>query len=244
MLKPFYNQRLTLNNENRVFQSQLCLSNASLTELNLFKNKYLHPTEQAYHASLSHERRQYSYLMGRYCSKMALCEYKNIISYSEINIQPGYFDHPIIFHPTFNNIQLSISHTQELGGVIVFPEALPMALDIEMVAKSKIEVIKTQISENENTLSLPFLPIEEERMTLLWTVKEALSKVLRCGLTVSFELFEIAKMYKQDHFIRCHFKHFHQYQTLSFILDLSICTIVYPREIEFQLEEIAKLDRY
>jgi 4'-phosphopantetheinyl transferase len=73
---------------------------------------------------------------------------------------------------------------------------------------------------------------------LLWTAKEALSKVLRCGFMIPFELLEIEMFEPNNDFAISYFKNFHQYQALSFPLANTLCSLVYPKKTELSLNTI------
>lgn len=79
-------------------------------------------------------------------------------------------------------------------------------------------------------------------LTILWTAKEALSKVLKTGLTMDMKLFEINQLEERDIY-RGSFTIFTQYQFLSFIIEDTVFTIVTPKKgnlhvIQNYIEEI------
>ena len=188
----------------------------------------MHPNEQAFLNTLQHSRRQHSYLLGRYCAKKALAIYDNRKHSTEIYITNGVFQQPIVNSSMHDNPQVSISHTTTMGAALVFPEAHPMAIDIETIDQEKRSTILTQLTKHE--LELIYSVSNTLPLQLLWTIKEAVSKVLKCGLTIPFELLEVELLVQQGNLFLSYFKNFPQYKVTSFLLSDTICSIVYPRK--------------
>lgn len=214
-----------------------CLSRITFQQLKEDPTSFLHPTEETRYRGLSHPRRQHSYLLGRYCAKQAIMACHNNINERKIAIQAGVFDQPVVVsgpHPSF---QVSISHTDSLGTALAFPEIHPMAIDVETICPSKREAIKSQLTLTEQKLGAFLQYDEATQLTLLWTVKEALSKALRCGLTVPFEILEVDTLRKEKKdFVISTFKNFKQYHALSFCLGESVCSIVHPLSTSFDID--------
>lgn len=230
-----YKVPLLLQREDKSFSGGLCFCSAELAQLSASSHLFLHQQEREVFSKLLYPKRQYSYLLGRYCAKESmriLCE----TAPTDVLIENGVFQQPIVQHPTKPNLQVSISHSQGIGGALAFPEAHPMALDLEMIYESKRSVIATQLTESEKQLLASSFNNDIAFLTLAWTTKEALSKVLKCGFMVSFDLLEIEKIEQHNHFTVCYFKHFHQYQVLSFSINDSVCSIVYPKKTQLSLD--------
>lgn len=238
--KSTYKAPLTFLREDGIFKGAICLSGESFVNLQLKMDQYLHPTEKAYFSNLKFPRRQHSYLMGRYCAKHALAAYLNEDSFTDTLIENGVLSQPIVFHPHHNNLQVSITHSEILGGSLAFPESHPLAIDIEGISQDRVKTIETQILPGEKKLVSNLEKINF--FTLLWTIKEALSKVLKCGCMMSFELLEIESIELHESYTLSTFKHFHQYQALSFKVRNSYCSIVYPKKsiLEIDIPAIQK----
>lgn len=219
--------------EGKFLKVGFCLSNADLNDLTSAYPLFLHPQERLYLNNLQHSKRQASYLLGRYCAKQALAiYYLNPMDLTSICIEHGVFQQPVVHHPSYHKVQVSISHTDTLGAAIAFAETHPMAIDIETVCARKIEALKTQLTKAELELAAD----NTVCLIVLWTAKEALSKALKCGLMVDFKLLEINTLIPSGQFTISYFKHFYQYQARSFLLAGSICTLVYPRKTQLQLD--------
>lgn len=86
------------------------------------------------------------------------------------------------------------SHVDQLAVAIAFPERHPMGIDVEIVFPSNTDFLSSQFEKSELNL-LSYLPLQkQEGLTLLWSAKEALSKVLKTGFTVPLKVFSIEKV--------------------------------------------------
>lgn len=240
-----YKTLLPLQQKNLSLEIGFCLSHVSFQHLKEDPNSFLHPLEETYFSGLSYPRRQHSYLLGRYCAKQAIKAYYKDFDLRNIAIESGVFDHPVVTYMPGPPLQISISHTDTLGAALAFPETHPMAIDVETICPSKGDAIKSELSPAEQKLWFHLRKEkgdEAAQLTVLWTVKEALSKALKCGLTVPFEVLEVEVIREQENFVISTFKNFKQYQALSFCLDAHVCSIVYPirTSLKIDVEDIKK----
>lgn len=195
-----------------------------------------HSQELTYYDNLKFEKRKKSYLVGRYAAKHALAALLGDKDLSNIRIDQGIFSQPIVSCDSAHNIGVSITHCDELGAAIAFPESHPMGIDIERVNKNKREVMESQLTDAEQKLISETWNSRDALLTLIWTVKEALSKVLKTGLTTPFHIFEIEKVEsKSDHSISS-FRNFGQYKATSFNTGPFVCSIVYPKKTDLAID--------
>tara|TARA_Y100001970_G_scaffold268765_1_gene360404 strand:- start:568 stop:1137 length:570 start_codon:yes stop_codon:yes gene_type:complete len=137
-------------------------------------------------------KRQHCYLMGRYCAKKALLVLNNKIKLTEITIEKGYFDQPIIIHPNINNTQVSIAHTDSSAVAIAFQEHQPMGVDLELKLTKTISIIDKVLSDAEKLLlKRTKKSYSDEIYTVVWTCKESLAKTIKVGLFPVLSLYEI-----------------------------------------------------
>lgn len=233
LLIPTYTLPLILQREDAILRGGLCFSVASYQQLHTALHRFLHPKEQICYKKLQHPKRQQSYLIGRFCAKQAIAVLTSDPGLTSSYIENGIFQQPVVTCQAANNIQVSISHTDRVGAAIAFPEAHPMAIDIETINLENDNTIKTQMTEAEQKLISPFFSYSH-----LWTAKEALSKVLRCGFMISYELLEIESIEK-NRGVLVYFKKFHQYKALSFQLGNIMCSIVFPRKTELRMDIVS-----
>lgn len=197
--------------------------------------QHLHPQERNYYDTLAFGKRIRSYLLGRLVAKQAIAALTGEKILTHINIQYGIFKQPIVVSDK-QNIQVSITHCDDFGAAIAFPEAHPMGIDIEKINPHTADVLKRQITEaEEERIHLSVLSYELG-LTLLWTAKEALSKVLKTGLMTPFEVFEISKIEPHDNYIMCYYKNFAQYRVISFTIANYMCSIAHPLKSELSFD--------
>ncbi len=200
--------------------------------------KYLHVKELEYYLKLTYEQRVKSYLAGRYAAKKAVSSFVQEENLDQILIEQGVFHQPIIVHTHANNIQVSITHCDDLGAAIAFPEALPMGIDIERISVKRKGILKSQMTEREKEIIKPFPYSEEVMLTLLWTAKESLSKILKTGLTIPLEILEVSKLEVKGNTVHGYFNNLSQYCVSSLMFGEYVCSIAYPKNILLSLEVV------
>lgn len=231
-----YIDDLTLNTPEEIYRSNICLGYLPSIIAMYEKEMFLHPEEQNYYETLKFERRKKSYLLGRYLVKRAVSAFTKEGKLENILVVKGVFDQPLIRCPYHKNIQTSLTHCDDFGAAIVYPDNFSMGIDIEKIDLNRTSVLGSQITEEEKLLIRRFPYSYVEMLTYLWTVKEALSKVLKTGLTTPFHVFEVDKVQFEYNYIICYFKNFIQYKAISFALEQYVCSLVYPRRAELFID--------
>ncbi len=196
----------------------------------------LHQEEKMYYETLKNNRRKKSYLLGRISAKVAISEILVVkVPLSSILIQSGIFQFPVVKNIQNQNIQISISHCDTYGITLAFPEEHPLGIDIEKINEDKIDIMKDYLCVEEfqkiTTCSLSMTI----GSTLIWTVKEGLSKILKTGLTVDFKILEIDSLTKKGDVYISYFKYFGQYKAISYHIGDYICSIVLPKNTSLDL---------
>ena len=232
-------QKLSLQRKETRFHGFLCISRTDFAELRANKEHFLNTQELAYYAKLSFERRQYSYLSGRYCAKTALSAYLKEPTLTCIEVSSGVFRQPLVHYPNrTHNVQVSIAHSHIFSGALVFPEAHPMGLDIETVKPEKTKVIAHELTASEQARCRDMDVDGAIAHTFHWALKEALSKAVRCGMTTPSRLYEIATLEAQGDCYKAIFKNFTQYKGIVFAFGepLSVCAVSTPKNTEVTLD--------
>lgn len=177
----------------------------------------LHPSEHTTMNGIA----AHHYLLGRHAAKMAAQHFTNAPP-GEIRISSGVFGQPVLSCAGHCNLQVSISHSNERAIAIVFPEQHPMAVDIE-----SLDSIKHLPDENA---PLPVgLPYQDGVLRmLLWTAREALSKVLKTGLTTELDILATDTVTAGNGFLTITFRHFMQYKAICWIAGDMACALVLP----------------
>lgn len=198
--------------------------------------EFLNLEEIALFRTLKFERRQISYLLGRWAAKYALkaC-LDSKLEPIDIAIKSGVFNQPVVCCPIARSLGVSISHNDFLVCGLAYPEEHPMAIDVEEVNESRTEVMLTQIGRNEENMAQLVCSTKDVAATVVWTAKEALSKALRCGMTCPYELLEISKLEVGQGYYTGRFKNFGQYKFQTWLRNGTVLTIVLPKNTELDL---------
>lgn len=196
----------------------------------------LHPSERHRYDDMQYEKRRKSYLIGRYTAKRALAVLLHEKELSIFNIHSGIFNQPIVSYEGAKNVQVSISHSNDFGAALAFPEVHPMAIDIEKINNSVSDAIQTQLTAREMEYFTTSPCSQELHSMILWTAKEALSKTLKTGLTIPMSVLEVERVEKDDATYTSYFRNFGQYKAISIPLELYVCTLICPRKTEIVLD--------
>ena len=218
-------EKIILTREN--YQSKACISyvEASLPELQAHKN-FLSEQEKQTYQKFAFPKKQHSYLLGRLSAKLAVRKSLQHTDLQNIIIDSGVFEFPVINQV---GLQVSISHSENKSVSIAFPEKHPMGIDLELIHPEKAEVVQAYLTNPETNLMVDSLEATEKKL-LLWTAKEALSKVLRTGLMIDFKFLEVEKIsqsYSKSWELA--FAHFKQYKAISFYFENYLLSIVLPK---------------
>ncbi len=229
---------IALSRKDGSFRAGFCIMNKSLADIS--KDSWqLHPDETSYYETLKYDKRKVSYLLGRITAKTAVRELlRQDIVLQSFSVVSGVFQFPVVRHIPTHNVQVSISHCDNLGIALAFPEEHPLAVDIERIDEDKIITMKSIICVGEVEKVSECALTEATEATVLWTIKEALSKILKTGLTVNFELLEIEFIQREGAILTGIFKHFSQYRSISLVVGEHVCSIVLPKNTYTDVEAI------
>lgn len=206
-------------------------------EWSILSNKLddLHPEENKVLQSYTHIRRKLSYVLGRIAAKKAIQQLSDYPFLQHIWIDNGVFLFPIVRCAALENIQVSISHCDNIGVSIAFPESHPMGIDIEKMEISRLEVFSSQLTALEKLLLIEKTKNDIHGFTSLFGIKEALSKVIKTGMMIDFKLLEIDRLEILEHTLMASFKHFSQYKGFAFTSGQYVVSVVLPRKTDVDL---------
>lgn len=220
-----------------------CLVSVGMEHYSTFENEqcdWLHIEERQYFESLSSNKRQASYLLGRIAAKNALLSIAPGGLSPEINIRMGAFKEPIPFYLSDQPMQVSITHSSSMAAAVAFPPTHPMAIDLEDLDPKRAETIKKKCQAQE------WEGISNDNLdptvlfTILWTAKEALSKVLKIGLTSPMNLLEIKKIAASStNEWAGFFLNYSQYQFNTWLVGNRVVSIVFPKQSRLVFEKKA-----
>lgn len=196
----------------------------------------LHNNEKNHADTLSFEKRRHSYLLGRICAKFAL---EPLVAPQETNniyVDYGVFQFPVVKNVQNSNIQVSISHCDNIGLALAYPEEHPLGIDIEKVDDKIIETLDTQLTSKEKNLLTENNLFTPAGHTLLWTIKEGLSKIFRTGLMMDFKTLEIKSIELTKGIYESTYTHCGQYKALSTVIGNYVCSVVLPAKTNVDLD--------
>lgn len=224
--------------EERNFLSTCCLCYSNSYDDYLQTKVFLHPKEIAYLDKLTFKNRIKSYLAGRYAGKNAVSLLSGEERLSSIEIEPGIFHQPIV-HGL--ETQVTISHCDDLGMALAYGDVCPLGVDIERIQTDKEVVLAGQMTDEEHMVmkSLPFSSVHS--LTLFWSVKESLSKVLKTGFTSPIDIFSIRTVEVAQPVITSYFNYFPQFCTTSFFFSSYVCSITHPKGVHWSKDSIYQL---
>ena len=215
-----------------------CANELQFSDLEMKCEKILHPNELSHFRSLKFDKRRRTYLLGRYAGKKALSKQLNESDLTEIEIGTGVFTQPVVRYLSRDHAGVSISHTDSYACAVSYPEDHPMGIDLEIALKSKVNVMKSQILDEELQLTAKWKLNQTYSSTVIWTAKEALSKVVRCGMMNPFEGYAICELEQTESSFLGKFRNFGQYRFQSWILDSFVLTIVLPKKTQMKIEVV------
>jgi 4'-phosphopantetheinyl transferase len=194
--------------------------------------EYLHPTELFYFRGLEFARRRQAYLLGRIAAKRAIASCTSLDDPTALEIQSGIFGQPLVVSALCPGIETSISHAAEYGLAVAFPAGHALGLDIEDCGRTVPDIMRGQMTGSELSATRSLGVDEMTALAVLWTAKEALSKILKCGLTVPFPVLAIETASTANGAVVCRFKTFTQYRSLTWLAGGFAVSLVTPWKTE------------
>ncbi len=205
--------------------------------------QFLHTSELSYVARLSNPDRSVEFTAGRYAAKSALKILNPDLNLKNINVARGCFNQPVVecesnFDlPVNHKFEVSISHKKNIAVAIAFPATHPMAIDIETLNDLNYKVVESQMNPSEIDALKKMKVSYVSGLFQIWCIKEALSKVLKTGLTTSFELFETYDHHLDNNQLNCQFTNFYQYQAVSWKFKNTVVAVVSPKNVKLDINE-------
>lgn len=192
---------------------------------------FLHPNESARYHTYPDGPRKKSFLAGRYAAKSALALLNDGMSWPDVEIASGVLNQPVVLGVPQ---QVSIAHCGDWAAAVAFPEEHPLGVDIEQVGARLPHLKKLFLTPAEMTLVSKMEAPEEQALTMFWTLKEALSKVLKTGLTIPLEQLEVSAIQRISTGWEGQFSHFSSFKGLCFEVPHSdiMGALVLPRNTE------------
>lgn len=205
----------------------LCLCRIPDTcEVDSINIDFLSTDEKRQLTEKKRKQNKINFLLGRYAAKQAVTEILDGLTPGEIQIYNNILGQPYLTEVPGSDLEVTISHSGEYGLAVVYPKYLCMGVDIEKITPNRNKVLEYFITDNEKKL----IGIDNEKLTMLWSVKEAASKCIMTGITLPAEMFSLKTLLEQGNGIRGHFRHLVQYQYVCIPYENYAIGFVYPAE--------------
>ncbi len=186
-------------------------------------------SELEYWRSVQSPVRKRSYLTGRDAAKQAITAYAGITDPRTLEVVSGVFNQPIVRGANLHSIGVSITHSESVACAIAFPEEHPMGVDVESIDAGRAAIMERELAGTEiRTIEGSGCGSIIARV-VGWTAKEALSKVLRCGLTCPYSLLTVTRVARFEGRLTGEFESFGQYRFESWVCGELVLTMVLPR---------------
>lgn len=198
--------------------------------------KILHYDECKYFETLKHSRRKNSFLLGRYSAKKAISVLTGEEEPEKILIKNGIFNQPIVIYDSFSNLQISLTHCDDIAASVAFTDLIVLGIDIERINKRISLRIEDEITKSEKELANSVSHSYESFLMIIWTIKESISKILKTGLTIPLSILEVKDLEAQDGYYVSTFVNFNQYKSISFIIEEYVCSITLPKNVEIYID--------
>jgi 4'-phosphopantetheinyl transferase EntD len=221
-------------------KASICIGRFALNSYFEEAIHYLHEEELDYYTSLQVEKRKKSFLMGRFCAKKAIQLYTDIGDYRKIIIRRGVFQQPVVTMPSYSNIQVSITHCNDMGAALAFSEEHAMGIDIEKISREPT-AIESILTVNERNLIKTLSLNPTVALYLMWTAKEALSKILKTGFTTPPQVFEISRIEIHSDYVLSEYTNFSQFMATSYQAGDYMISIVHPKRTLMDLQTLNHL---
>ena len=212
-------------------------SQAEAEQLGQALETVLGPAELAHFRQLQFPLRRGSYLLGRIALKRALGALLPEPRLERLEILSGVFGQPLVraAAPAAAEISLAHSHGVALGAACAAGH--PVGIDLELIEPARVDVFTRVFTPEEFTLLAGAGVPQPPAGFVLWTVKEALSKVLRCGLTVPFEVLRAKSIVPGSAGPAgtqwlVEFENFWQYKAHAWIVGAYALAVVIPRKTD------------
>ena len=175
--------------------------------------------------------RQSEFFLSRLLTKDLVRRFYVEKAWHEIEVANSVFGQPVLCDTGCgHNLRISIAHKKELTGSLVFDAEHPLALDIEQMQYPP-SLLRTMEADELQALDKMGLSAMHA-----WSAREALSKVLGCGITVDMRFFKTTNWEQYDNFYTGEYAHFLQYRFVGFIVNEHIVTLALPRNSDIEIK--------
>ncbi|AZS14169.1 4'-phosphopantetheinyl transferase superfamily protein [Paenibacillus lutimineralis] len=200
---------------------------------------FLSLVEQEEYSRFQYPRRRNSYLLGKLAAKLALARGDDELS--AIAVDHGILNQPIA---SGRSSKVTVTHSDTLGAALAYDQRLLAGIDLELInEQARDAMLRITSAEEEGLVRRLGTDIAPTAfLTILWTAKEAISKVLQTGFTVAMELFEVKSLERNKYGVVGSFRHFPQLVSVSVVREDYVFSMVLPAKALAEGEEFRILE--
>ncbi|MCP3137806.1 4'-phosphopantetheinyl transferase family protein [Pyxidicoccus xibeiensis] len=190
----------------------------------------LHEKERQRLEELRADSRRLGFFLGRVAGKLSVRALGITAPLHAVEIAPGVFEQPIVKGTGDEPPLVSLSHTRAVAVAVACGPEHILGVDVELVDPQRTEVFESVMPPRELAMARHAPASGDLAVNVLWAMKEALSKALRCGLTTPFEILETdAFEPHSDGGWSCLFRNFAQYRARAWVLGSHVVAVVTPK---------------
>lgn len=201
---------------------------------------YMHPREVGTLSTYRSAQRQNNFALGRWVAKQSILALLPGLDARDVEIAAGVFGQPCI-RGIPSPPALSLTHTTRGAIAIATDPGHIIGVDLESLAVRHDETFLRSLTRYEQELLSGVGSPSTAHAGLAWTLKEALSKALRCGFTAPLPIFELKSFEPHiDGGFRALYQNFAQYQGQAWQLGTGAFAIVLPKQTSLELSTTAR----
>jgi 4'-phosphopantetheinyl transferase len=190
----------------------------------------LHPNELRRLDEFRADSRRLGFYLGRQAAKLAVRTLGVSAPMRSVEIASGVFEQPIVKGTGGDPPVISLSHARTVAVAVACGPEHILGVDVEQLDPQRTDVFESVLPPRELAMARRAPGGGELSANLLWTMKEALSKALRCGLTTPFEVLEAETLEPHaDGGWSCLFRNFAQYRARAWVLGRYVLAVVSPK---------------
>jgi len=203
------------------------------------QTEYLHTREIETLSSYRTTQRQSNFALGRWVAKQSILTLLPDLDARDVEIASGVFGQPCV-RGIPSPPALSLTHTNRGAIAIAAAPGHVIGIDLENLAVKHDETFLRSLTPHEHALLGGIGSPSSAHAGLVWSLKEALSKALRCGFTAPLPVFELKSFDAHETGgYRALFQNFAQYQGRAWQLGAGAFAIVLPKHTSLELSTTA-----
>lgn len=221
----------------------LVMGSTSPSSLEAAAPAFCGPRELARLRTLTVPRGRQAFLHGRLAAKTAIRAMLGRLQPSarfdprRVEVENGLLGRPIVNGAP--GLGVSLSHCQGAAAAVAFPLDLPLGLDLERVRPQNALALSDRIAPGELAMARAATPPGAPAalpLTLVWCLKEALGKLLGCGLATAPEVLAIASLGPVPNGVAAGYAHAAGYQGLAAVSASMLLALAAPGNVTLELD--------